>query len=326
MQAQRFVVLDSAELLPDTWRRLVMGGPVRTFNPGLLEDGAGYVLASRVVLPDMVRRIALCRLDGDLRPVERSQLALSDLVRFPADSEVPERGRSWFADPRLFRLGGRIFLYWNSGWHDPHNHQFITQLDGATLEPLGPPREIVLRDERQPIEKNWTFFGDGPFFAVYSIVPQRVMRVSLEGTGAIELSEHARADWDVGEYARLYGGLRGGAPPQRHGDHMYSICHSNHFEPEGLRYIPAVYRFAAQEPFAPTDGPARPLALDNPFGPRNVHERLNPVVGEVLYPCGAVIAGGLWTISYGINDEHCAIARVPHEEVLASMRPLEPAR
>ena len=42
-----------------------------------------------------------------------------------------------FADPRLYRLAGRLFVYWNSGWHEPQNHQFLQELDPVSLRPVG---------------------------------------------------------------------------------------------------------------------------------------------------------------------------------------------
>ena len=47
---------------------------------------------------------------------------------------------------------------------------------------------------------------------------------------------------------------------------------------------------------------------------------LNPAVESVVYPCGAAIDGGTWLISYGLNDERCGIARMPHETVAATLR------
>lgn len=319
------IVLDRLELLPDSWRYMAGKGTVWTFNPALIQDGPGWVLAYRVVAADQARRIAICRLDRELRVVAGSQCPLTDMVRFHAASSYPERARTWFADPRLFRWGGRLFLYWNSGWHEPQNFQFVQELDAGTLKPIGHPRELTLHGERRPLEKNWTFFGEEPWYAVYSVAPHRVVRVALDGRPGLECCPTTATDWDIGDYSGRYGDLRGGAPPQAVGGYYYSFCHSNYFAAEGLRYVAAVYRFTSTFPFSPTDAPAAPLALPNPFGAHNTQERLNPVVGEVIYPCGAVFDQGWWTISYGINDEYCALARIPHAEVLSSLRPVSSA-
>jgi predicted GH43/DUF377 family glycosyl hydrolase len=317
-------VFDSKALLPAEWRHFAAQGPVRAFNPGLLRDGDGWIFAYRIVGPDLLRRIALCRLDRHLQIVDGSQRAFTDHIRFPVSFHYAEPAKIWFADPRLFRLAGRLFVYWNSGWHDPFNYQFIQEIDPRDFQPIGYPRELNLLGQRQRLEKNWTMFGDGPFYAVYSITPHRILQFSLEGERVIDCAEVASRPWDNERYARAYGDLRGGAVPQRVGDHYYSFCHSVHAAPEGYRYVPAVYRFSATLPFVATDAPSRPLVLGNPFGAKRVYEKLNPAVSEVLYPCGAAHDRDRWLVSYGINDEHCAVAAIPDTAVSATVYPLPP--
>jgi predicted GH43/DUF377 family glycosyl hydrolase len=162
-------------------------------------------------------------------------------------------------------------------------------------------------------------FGDGPFHAVYAVHPHRLLRLSMDGEGPIACALAGSTDWNVGDYPRQFGELRGGAPPQRVGDQYYSICHSVHGTPKNYRYVAAVYRFGASPPFAPTGAPAGILELPNPFGPARTHERLNPAVAEVVYPCGAIHREGRWFVSYGINDERCAVAVVPHPAVEAAV-------
>jgi hypothetical protein len=318
------VVLDPAALLPQEWQHLPAQGPVRTFNPGLLRAEASWIFACRVVGADGLRRIALCRLDDAFRVLSGSVVPFSDHVRFRAGNTYPEVATHWFADPRLYRLGGRTWVYWNSGWHEPQNHQFLQEFDSTTLAPIGTARELLLRDERRKLEKNWTLFatGSGPrCFAVYSIVPHRVLELSLEGAGDLECSDFATTSWSVDSYPASHGGLRGGAPPVFAEDQFWSFCHSVHDDPAGYRYAPAVYRFTASPPFAPNAGPTRSLTLGNPFGTNRIHPRLNPAVGEVIYPCGAARNGHRWVISHGINDEYCALSTIPPEQVLATLHP-----
>jgi len=318
-------IFDSQELLPASWRHFGEPGPVRTFNPSLLRDGDGWIFAYRVVGPDLLRRIALCRLNRNLQVIAGSQVPLSSHVRFAPGCRYAEPAQTWFADPRLYRLAGRLFVYWNSGWHDPANYQFIQEIDPRDFHPIGYAREFDLAGPRQKLEKNWTLLGDGPFYAIYSITPHRVLQFSLEGEAAIDFTEVVSTEWNNDAYAGAYGALRGGAVPQQVGGHYYSICHSVHPAPEGYRYVPAVYRFTAAYPFAPTDAPARPLVLPNPCGGTRRHPKLNPAVGEVLYPCGAVFANERWLVSYGINDECCAIATLPTTAVHDALQALTPS-
>ncbi|MDP3071578.1 MAG: hypothetical protein Q8N18_14910 [Opitutaceae bacterium] len=318
------IVFDAAALLPETWAKFPAAGPVRAFNPGLLRDGDGWIFAYRVVGPDGRRRIGICRLDGAFRVVPGSQQPLTDRVRFRRGADYPAVATTWFADPRLYRLGARVFVYWNSGWHEPWNHQFLQELDPRSLEPLGLARELLLRGERQKLEKNWTLFAgtDGRILATYSITPHRVLELTLEGHGDITCVEIARTDWTPAAYPRCHGGLRGGAPPVLAEGKLWSFCHSVHDGDDGYRYAAAVFACEATAPFAPAWQPAEPLALGNPFGAERAHGRLNPAVGEVIYPCGAARDGTRWVVSHGINDEHCAISFVEHATVLATLRPI----
>lgn len=318
------IVLDATELLPDAWKKFSRQGPVRAFNPGLLRDGAGWLLAYRIVGPDGLRRIALCRLDAMFRVVTGSALPLTDHVRFRRGAEYPEVATQWFADPRLYRLGERVFVYWNSGWHEPRNHQFLQELDPATFVPRGPARELHLRGERQKLEKNWTLFArpGGRVHVLYSITPLRVLELVLAGEGDITCEEIARTDWTPAEYPACHGGLRGGAPPIEANGKLWVFGHSVHDGPDGYRYAAAAIACEATPPFAPALQPVRPLTLGNPFGAQRTHGRLNPAVSEVIYPCGAERDGTRWVISHGINDEHCALSLVDHATVVATLRPV----
>jgi hypothetical protein len=179
-----------------------------------------------------------------------------------------------------------------------------------------------LSGERQRLEKNWTLFGDGPCFAIYSVAPHRVLAFSLAGAGEIKFREAATQNWDIDSYTREHGPLRGGAPPQLVDGHYWSFCHTVNGIEGSYRYAPAVYRFAATAPFAPTGAPTKPLTFGTSHRVARHFPKLNPAVGEVIYPCGAAYRDGVWRVSHGVNDERCAIAVVPHAEVVAAVRPL----
>ena len=318
------VVFRAEQLLPEAWRRFASDGPVRTFNPGLLRRDDGWIFAYRIVAADGVRRIGLCLLNDALQVRDASCTPWSDQVRFRPGADYPDVARQWFADPRLYRLGGRVYVYWNSGWHEPRNHQFLQELDPARLRPIGPARELLIRGERQKLEKNWTLFaGDrGTHYAVYSILPHRILAFSLDGTDDVQLEEVARCDWSLNDYPACHGGLRGGAPPVLADGLYWSFCHSVHDAPDGYRYSAAAYAFNGKSPFAPSLAPMRPLTLRPTIATAaRTYPRLNPAVGEVVYPCGAARVGTRWLVSHGINDEVSAISILEHDEVLAALRP-----
>jgi hypothetical protein len=319
------IVFRTEDLLPEPWKKYLSAGPVRAFNPGLLPAGDGWLLAYRVVGADGKRRIGLCRLDRSLAVLAGSPRDFSDAIRFRPAHPYPDVATEWFADPRLYQLDGRTFLYWNSGWHEPRNHQFLQEFDATTLRPLGHPRELLLKGERQRVEKNWTLFeaAGGALHAIYSILPHRVLTFSLSGEADIEFADATSHAWSLTRYPASHGGLRGGAPPVLAENRYWSFCHSVHDGPNGYRYSPAVYRFAPDFPFAPTDRPIRPLEIGVSVGNERVYEKLNPAVGEVIDPCGAAWDGRQWLVSHGINDERCAISLVTPAEVTATLEPID---
>jgi hypothetical protein len=342
------VIFNNQDLLPKEWS-VLQNGPLWCFNPSLLSAGNAWWLAYRLVGEDQHRRIGLCKLDENLQLVKGSIQPVSDLLRISQGYDYPAQARNWFADPRLQRLGGRVFLYWNSGWHEPRNHQFLQELDPVSMMPIGNARELVLKGERRMIEKNWMLFEHANgIFAVYSASPHRILRVDMTGDGQIALEDAFITAWEAGCSADEHGELRGGAAPVLANGFFTSFCHSVTDSPAGYRYVPSAYQFEAKPPFTPVKRPLHPLGLGNPFGAHNILPRLNPPVGEVVYPCGAglrkkrgargeareedigkpksesgiVIAPAAdweWVISYGINDERCAVAVLPHAEVLGAM-------
>jgi hypothetical protein len=315
------IVFDNEQLLPSEWRGGEAGRALRIFNPGLLRDGDGWLLAYRVVAePDRKRRIAICRLDREFGVVAESQIPLSDLVRFRVPHNLPLQATEWFADPRLYRFGDRLFVYWNSGWHEPRNYQYLQELDARTLQPVGAPRELTLATERQKLEKNWGLFeAESGLHAVYGANPHRVLSFSLAGEQAIVFTDAFAAVPNAGGFAQVNGGLRGGAPPQRGENRFYSFCHSIENLPNGYGYVPSVYTFSAEPPFAPLEMPTRPLPIEVPVTARRRLPKLNPAIGDIIYPAGAAYDGGRWLISVGIDDERCAIAVLNHADVAATL-------
>lgn len=313
---------DSEELLPDAWRQAAAGGPLWAFNPTLVRAGEGWLMAYRIIMPDRLRRLALCLLDRQLRVVPGSAFALSDLIRFPPTANYPAVVHSWFADPRLYCWDDRLFIYWNSGWHEPANHQFLLELDPATWAPAGRPRELTCAGGRRPLEKNWTFFRDArrDTYCIYSVTPHRVLRAQIEGGEGVRCEELASENFTIDGYPPCHGGLRGGAPPVFHQGRFWSFVHSIHDGADGYRYESAVYCFGGDPPFAPLTEPVTTLDLSGACRASRRLPKLNPAVGAVEYACGAAIDGDHWLVSLGVNDERCVIARVPHARVVASMR------
>ena len=303
---------DHAALTPLSWRGdSALTSLVRVFNPALIRTVSGWLMAYRFVGPDQLRRIAFCRLNEEFKVIENSCVAFSDLINVP--------GRCWFADPRFYKLNGRHYVYWNSGWEEPTNKQFLQEFDIHTLLPVGLPRVFTYALSENKIEKNWMLFEEECILAVYSVNPHRILNVNIEKDSLISFTHHSEFTWDNSVYERQYGALRGGCPPVKRGDIYYSLCHSVFGTPENYRYVAAFYCFSALGDFRPLAYPLFPLDLYDSLICERKYSKLNPAVGDVIYPCGALYIDGQWIISYGINDEQCAIALVSDKDIQESL-------
>ena len=303
-------IFKTEQLIPKAW--LASAKRVRVFNPSIFKTERGWIMAYRFVADDQVRRIALCRLTDDLEIIADSTFAFSDYVHGVS--------RSWFADPRLYKAGNKLFIYWNTGWHEPRNYQYLQELDLNTLKPKGVLISLNVKENQNVLEKNWMFFGHDLNYAVYSVNPHRILKRNGDLGSEAPLVDAFKEVWDNTTYESAYGNLRGGCPPQLIGDKYYSICHSVYGVEGDYRYQAACYSFSALAPFSPLGRPYGALSLPMPQGQPRTYEKLNPAVGEVIYPCGAIFENGLWYISYGINDECCAITVMEHAKIESSIQ------
>ncbi|MFM6981613.1 MAG: polysaccharide pyruvyl transferase family protein [Microbacteriaceae bacterium] len=311
-------------MVPAKWKKLSKG-EFHTFNPALIANGDGFVMAYRFVSnSDLIRRIAMCRLDADMNVIPGSAVDFSDLIEF-ADPAADERSREWFADPRLFQLLGKTWMVWNDGNRSDGNHQFMVEVtvDGA-LAPAAAAREITIKDGRRKNEKNWAFFeADGKVWVVYSITPHQILSADLTSsdTRVICQSEVA-VEWNA-RYSETFGALRGGAQPVRVGDRFINLVHSSFNMPDGREYVAAVYEFAAKFPFAPVRELPVPVKLNTPKPAADavVENSLNPTTSHVVYPTGLVINGDKVNISAGVNDSDLSVIAGTLSDLTAGMVP-----
>lgn len=313
----RLIEYDAADLTPEAWRD---GGPARAFNPAIAEVDGGYAIAYRVVQVDSEhRRVATARLDRDLALIPGSVTALSDGAVF-ADAGLPERALTWHADPVYARLGGRLYLLWNDGGARPANHQFIAPMTEDGLRFAGPARELTTLDRRD-IEKNWTLFDvDGDVYATYSYRPHRVLRVDLDTTDPVIIATPAFKSEFATAYEKFFGVIRGGTQPVRVGDAFVAMAHSSYKVPEGRVYRGVLVEFEAKAPFRVRRISTAPFDLPSHVGTVFAHEKLNPAVHEVVYPRGLIQrSSDEWIVSYGLNDEECAIAVVSSADIEAGL-------
>src|SRR6185503_18126361 len=121
------VVYQNEELLPPAWIKTGRSEDAYVFNPSIARWRDSLLLVYRVVLPDLRRRLAVCRLDESLRVVNRSVVPLSDHLDGAGD---------WHADPRFCLYGDRLLIHFNTGMpaHGA-NDIFVVELDPDSLYP-----------------------------------------------------------------------------------------------------------------------------------------------------------------------------------------------
>jgi hypothetical protein len=314
-------------LLPGSWRTLARPEQCYFFNPAITRHDDATLMAYRVVLPDLRRRIAVCRLDGAWKVQAGSATALSDRL---------VNGSDWHADPRFCWFGDRLLLHFNNGARVP-NSIFLVELDPATLQPTGPCRSLRLDGPRVPVEKNWMFFAhDGELYTVYSIAPQRVFRVNLEASDAIQCVAAHATPWEDGSYRRHFGAPRGSTPPERVGDRYVSVFHSHFRKPllrrmltaarhrtrwDAVTYGIGCYTFEAEPPFAPR-ACSPDLLFAPPIRERSPRPALSTYYDSCVYPSGLVHHDGDLFISVGLHDDGCALLRIPLHDVEQGLVPV----
>jgi predicted GH43/DUF377 family glycosyl hydrolase len=311
-------IFDKQSLIPAGWRGVSDGTDFHTYNPAICQHGDTTLMAVRICSPDRLRKIALMRLGPDFSPLPESVTPLSDYFQFHDASRLDRQSLTWFADPRLFSAGERLFMHFNNGGVAP-NRIFLVELNPVSLLPIEAVREVDLAGDRDPVEKNWIFFADrGEIFAIYRHCPFQLTRVDLDVPGRAVCRLDYRQGWDASAYADRFGEIRGGATPVRQGGTLITMFHSAYIQADRDMqiYVGGLLRLEPDPPFRPvaytrdaTLGlTAAELAL--PLRPS-----LNARDKTVFYPCGLTTQSDQLFVSYGVNDEYAAIRRIDVDDM-----------
>lgn len=107
---------------------------------------------------------------------------------------------------RFCTIGERLFVHYHNGTRRGRvqNHLYLVEIDPDRLLPIGPARELVLGEERRPVEKNGMLFVyEGELWAIYSIAPHVVLYVTLGTEAPVRCRRVYAHEWDVKLYATL---------------------------------------------------------------------------------------------------------------------------
>jgi hypothetical protein len=328
------VIYNNEDLVPKNWMESGRQDEGLAFNPSIARFGNSILMAYRVVLPDMRRRIALCRLDASFKVVKDSLIPLSDHLTDCGD---------WHADPRFCVYGTRLFLHFNNGMGHDHgpNRIYMVEIDPDDLLPIRAPQPLELAGVRRRIEKNWMpFEHEGEILAVYSIEPHIILRCVLGETGPVQCRPVHQRYWDSSAYTGSYGVMRGSTPPTRLGDAYFSFHHSvypvrtlrnilqrmlTRRSLYNLNYVGGFYGFSARPPFTPIRFTPAPV-LWPPGICRYSPRQMDPRIHKCAYISGAILVDDQWIVSYGAQNNFSCLKMFRHHDLMNSMVRCEASR
>ena len=284
------------------------------FNPSLIElKGRDYLFTRRTrwVNPGV------------------SKDALNDIAIFDVTESVPKlasipklastyAGEQW-DDPRAIVVDGKVYVSC-AKWFAPvkrttYQSLMVLSDDWAEasvfLEPkFGGNGTAVKLGARH--EKNWVWFiHDGRWHCVYLTNPMTVYAMPEHGYRAQTFKNRAvMLPYQFGE-------PYGGTTPVLVGDEYVIFFHS--FLPwiaPRRRYYMGAATFSAKPPFALKRICSKPILAGSEYDP---HMYGGP---PCIFPCGALLRGGQWLVTFGVNDENCGWIKIPHSELDALMKPI----
>lgn len=213
-----------------------------------------------------------------------------------------------YEDPRAVVHAGNVYIGYCS-WHRGHDsarqHLAIFSPDWKWLASWKVNYGFN-KLERDGHEKNWLWFNhDGVWHIVYRFDPHIVCVLKDGGeVSQVYDSRLTTKRWDYGE-------VRGGTPPVKVGDEYVSFFHSSlPWTNRQRRYFMGAYSFEARPPFRVTAVTSEPILAGTDKETRILGGPL------VIFPCGALLQRGKWTVTYGINDEACGWIKIPHDGLM----------
>ena len=279
------------------------------YNPSLVQFKGDRWLLTRRALPQADNTefsdVVVWKLNG--------QLALNEMVK----PQLPSRfTREQWEDARAIPVGDKLLVnccnYVQGKQFAGHQHLVLLNQDWASVDSWEPVymRNAPMQQATKP-EKNWVFFEhDGMVHLVYSVFPHRVVQMPWKQVGREYLTKKLNVLWRHGE-------PRGGTPPVRVGDEYFSFFHSATFwRVRSRKYHAGVYAFSAEPPFEITRMSVMPLLNGSESDPVRAHLPL------CVFPAGAFFENGIWTVALGVNDCRSAWMRIPHAELLQTLRVL----
>jgi len=257
------------------------------------------------------------------------KVGMNDIIGFEIDEELkPLSGRKvgfpstlaeqHYEDPRVCIMGKISMLISattfqvakdRKSWTGAHQ---IVGLMNESFQVGYPSDPIYGKNGGSPLmnsgdEKNWLWFDhEGLPHVVYMTDPHHIV-VRFQ-------SNMLRPDVEYmtpfGHNIWKHGHIRGGTPPIRVEDEYWTFFHSSTpwIGPK-RRYHMGALAFEAKPPFKILRYTPLPLLTGSK------HNRWHEGLPLVVFPCGAILEEGIWTVSMGVNDCCSAWIKIPHSDV-----------
>lgn len=218
------------------------------YNPSIVPLNGGYLLVFRKEADQNRIGVLPQTLLGSVHLSHNFQ-QLSECKYFKTGNQTSE-------DPRVLQTEKGVYMSYG------HVQSFTPILKvGLALSRVDAEKQKVihttdLQYSCGPVEKNWTPFvyknklGEEDIYFVYKFFPHRILKLTDELTGALEVAYEA--DDKAAALARWeknWGLIRGGTPAIKIGDEYLSFFHSS-FRSNGiLYYIFGAITFESEPPF-----------------------------------------------------------------------------
>lgn len=279
---------------------------VQYFNPGLVDwQGNRWLVTRR-------RRNAVPPGKNDItfwRLTPQNKLFSEHPLKIPT-ARIDEH----WEDPRAIMVGDNLWVSYSNFYTRCHwVHQGICRVNKllqATdiCHPVYGDNGASIHANKGH-EKNWLWFVDkeGAMRMVYSAWPHTLVKFEPDGTPRPTTGKGFR--WTKGA-------IRGGTPPIYipEDDLYWTFFHSSIElgpNPPRRRYFMGAYAFESNPPFRIMLRTAKPILTGSALDPRDKGAPL------CVFPCGALLDGGTWHVTFGVNDCACAWIKIPHEELKA---------
>jgi predicted GH43/DUF377 family glycosyl hydrolase len=157
-------------------------------------------------------------------------------------------------------------------------------------------------------EKNWVwFFHDNKLQMIYGAQPHTVVEFDSNVRFVTQRRTEKKLPWRFGE-------IRGGTPPVLVNGEYFTFFHSSlPWTSTYRRYYMGAYAFEGKPPFNITRITEEPLLT----GSQNDYwVEKKPLV---IFPCGSILRGQNWLVTFGVNDLKCGHVTIPFKDVTKRM-------